>query len=203
MGVLEGSAVTDFLDQWQHIQRSLSMDAYEIHQKVQHPGQPLKTHMSIRSDVVRSLAQDLRERGVAPGRFRGEAAVDFENSVYQVLKSTLQDSWSQFSPRAVLLAGMNQLERASAKREHQQQHLYFNVTRLQVTYDPITRSVELQQEASRLTRAITTILELVLRDPRAGETRQTQFIGGRYLQLQISCLSPRFEARQRTTQSCP
>lgn len=170
IGVLNRGAASRFLDLWQKTQKSLSIDAYHIPQRVQHPGEPLKTHISIRSEVVRKLAERLKTQGVNPGRLLGKAAVAFENEhVYPVLKQLLQDAWSPFTPEALMDVAMQELERASAKREHDRQQLYFNVTRMPVVFDPVTRSMKLQEEASRLTRAITTILELVLREPPAGQ----------------------------------
>lgn len=170
VGVLDRAGLDEFLGLWQQVQKALSFDAYHIPQRVQDPGSPLTTHISVRSEAVRRLAMQLRDKGTAPGRLIGRAAIDFENDhVYPALKELLQEYWSAFSLDGVLLPAMQELERASAKRERERQQLFFNVTRMPVAFDRTARSLELQQEASRLTRAITTIAELALREPPQGQ----------------------------------
>ena len=169
VGALNEARLREFLDVWQQVQKALSMDPYFIPQRVQNPGTPHTTHLSTRSEAVRHLAVRLREEGASPGRLIGKAAVDFENNhVYPVLKELLQERWASFSAAGVLQAAMQELERASAKRVKDRQQLFFNVTRMPVVFDPTARSLQLQQEASRSTRAITTIAELVLREPPSG-----------------------------------
>jgi len=157
-----------------------------VRQRIAQLPKPDQPSLVARSRVSRELAEQVAQQGLTPGVLHGPHARDFESKiVFPWLLDRLHRHLADLDPDELVAYGLAQLERAHHQRSMEDLKLGWRLGFPQTSPADVA---DVRDEAAKLTRAISLLLEEVLANPPTGTGHTDSLIWGQALATAELCI---------------
>ncbi|WP_134495648.1 hypothetical protein [Cryobacterium levicorallinum] len=124
---------------------------------------PAHVELPLTAEIDRLIAHRVAESGVQPGIYPPTVAKQIDrDTIAPLIREMLDDRLAGHSADSLIVAGMVQLERTLLRREHDLRNLKQSAGAFPLTWDPVNRQHEIQEESLGLRRCIELIVEAAL-----------------------------------------